>query len=47
MPRRKLATGEFKDVAHPISQEVRTKLETAIIDEYNNTEDVPAAETEE
>ena len=47
MPRRKLATGEFKDIAHPISQEVRTKLETAIIDEYNNTEDVPAPAEEE
>ena len=47
MPRRKLVTGEFKDVAHPISQEVRTKLENAIIEEYNNTEDVTTVDNEE
>lgn len=40
MPRRKLATGEFKDIAHPISQEVRTKLENAIIEAYNNADEV-------
>ncbi len=47
MPRRKLATGEFKDIAHPISQEVRTKLETAIIDEYNNADNVEETAEEE
>lgn len=44
MPRRKLATGEFKDIAHPISQEVRTKLENAIIEAYNNADEVADSE---
>ncbi|MBQ4584213.1 MAG: SpoVG family protein [Bacilli bacterium] len=39
MPRRKLATGEFKDVAHPVNQEARTQLETAILEKYNEAED--------
>ena len=38
MPRRKLATGEFKDVAHPVNQEARTQLETAILEKYNEAE---------
>ena len=44
MPRRKLATGEFKDIAHPISQEVRTKLENVIIEAYNNADEVADSE---
>jgi stage V sporulation protein G len=31
MPSRKTKTGEFKDVAHPIKQEFRKKLEDSII----------------
>ena len=35
MPSRKTATGEYKDVAHPINPETRTLFEKTIIDEYN------------
>lgn len=35
MPSRKTASGEFKDVAHPISPEFRNELQQKIIDEYN------------
>jgi len=35
MPSRKTATGEYKDVAHPISPEFRTELQNKILSEYN------------
>ena len=35
MPSRKTATGEYKDVAHPISPEFRTDLQETILREYN------------
>ena len=35
MPSRKTATGEYKDVVHPISPEFRTELQGRIVDEYN------------
>ncbi len=35
MPSRKTATGEYKDVAHPISVEFRTILQDTILNEYN------------
>lgn len=35
MPSKKTSTGEYKDVAHPISPEFRTDLQTKILDEYN------------
>lgn len=35
MPSRKTSTGEYKDVAHPISPEFRTELQDKIISEYN------------
>ena len=44
MPSRKTATGGYRDIAHPINPDVRKMLEDAIIEEYNNTEDAPAAE---
>lgn len=34
MPSRKTQEGEFKDIAHPINREMRTKLEEAILAEY-------------
>lgn len=42
MPSRKLPDGSHKDVAHPINQEFRKKLETAILAEYHKA-DVPEA----
>ena len=35
MPSRKTASGEYKDVAHPISPEFRAELQKKILDEYN------------
>lgn len=35
MPSKKTSTGEYKDVAHPISPEFRTELQRKILDEYN------------
>lgn len=35
LPSKKTATGEYKDVAHPISPEFRTELQNKILDEYN------------
>lgn len=34
MPSRKTSTGGYKDIAHPISQEVRTMFEKAVLDAY-------------
>ncbi len=42
MPSRKTATGGYRDIAHPINPDVRKMLEDAIIEEYNNTEYIPA-----
>lgn len=38
MPSRKTATGEYRDVAHPISAEARKAVEDAVFAEYNNAE---------
>ncbi len=38
MPSRKTATGGYRDIAHPINQEVRKMFEDAIIEEYNKAE---------
>ena len=35
MPSRKTASGEYKDVAHPISPDVRAELQKKVLDEYN------------
>ena len=35
MPSRKTRTGDYKDVAHPISPEFRTELQEKILAEYN------------
>jgi stage V sporulation protein G len=34
MPSRKLEDGTYKDIAHPITNEFRQKLESQILDEY-------------
>ena len=40
MPSRKTSAGGYRDIAHPINPEVRAMFEDAIIDAYNNAEDV-------
>lgn len=47
MPSRKYPDGEYRDVAHPINGDTRKVFEDAIIEEYNNTEDVATTEEEE
>lgn len=38
MPSRKRASGEYKDIAHPINQETREMIENKVIEVYNATE---------
>ncbi|GAB6392115.1 MAG: septation regulator SpoVG [Treponematales bacterium] len=38
MPSRRIPTGEYKDVAHPIVPEFREKLQRQILDKYNSGE---------
>ena len=40
MPSRKTSTGGYRDICHPISQEVRSMFEKEIVDAYENAEDV-------
>jgi len=44
MPSRKTATGDYRDIAHPINPEVRAMFEEAILDAYKNAEDVSSSE---
>ncbi len=37
MPSRKTPDGEFRDIAHPINTSAREKLQTAILDSYENS----------
>ncbi len=34
MPSRKLADGEFRDIAHPINSQTRLKIQEAVFTEY-------------
>ena len=47
MPSRKTATGDYRDIVHPISQEARDIVESAIIEEYNKEEEPATEEAEE
>jgi stage V sporulation protein G len=38
MPSRKTATGEYKDIAHPINTDVRTMFQNVILEEYQKAE---------
>ena len=44
MPSRKTATGEYRDIAHPINPEVRAMFEEAILEAYEKAEDEPSTE---
>ena len=35
MPSRKTPDGEYRDIAHPINSETLTKLQTLILEKYN------------
>ena len=34
MPSKKMGEGDFRDIAHPLTQEVRTQLRDAVLDAY-------------
>lgn len=36
MPSRKTPDGEFKDIAHPINTQTRERIQTAILNEYQD-----------
>lgn len=36
MPSRKTAEGDYRDIAHPISQEAREKVSSVILEAYEN-----------
>lgn len=38
MPSRKAADGEYKDIAHPIRSDTRTKLQEMILEKFENQE---------
>ncbi len=38
MPSRKTSSGDYRDVCHPVNQEVRKTFEEAIFTEYNKEE---------
>lgn len=40
MPSRKTQTGEFKDIAHPISSEARAELQQIILKAYEEQDDL-------
>ena len=40
MPSRKTSAGGYRDIAHPINPEVRSMFEDAILEAYENAEDV-------
>lgn len=52
MPSKKRKDGQFKDVAHPLNQETRAEIETAVFDAYekevrsmgDNLDDLPKDE---
>ena len=39
MPSKKTPNGEFKDIAHPINKETREKIQQAILEAYENSDD--------
>lgn len=39
MPSRKMGEGDFRDIAHPINSETRTRLQESIFSEYEKVKD--------
>ena len=37
MPSRRVSSGEYRDIAHPINTETRNQLEQIILDKYKET----------
>ena len=35
MPSRKLPSGDFRDICHPINTDTRTRIQQAVLDQFN------------
>ncbi|WP_066500725.1 septation regulator SpoVG [Abyssisolibacter fermentans] len=44
MPSRKMVDGEFRDIAHPINSETRSKIQEAVFTEYQKEVEVECVE---
>jgi len=42
MPSKKRKDGTFKDIAHPLNNEFRSKIETAVLDAYEHEKGAPS-----
>ena len=47
MPSRKMSEGDFRDIAHPLVSETRTKIRDAIFEEYEKVLAQKSAEADE
>ena len=47
MPSKKRKDGTFRDIAHPLNSETRTKMEGTILDKYSTIMSDPAQPSEE
>lgn len=47
MPSRKLPNGTFRDVAHPLNQEMRDAIQTAVLEEFDRAAGESKADTKE
>lgn len=46
MPSRRTADGEYRDIAHPINSETRERLQSIILEKYQQAEDAAQSEAE-
>lgn len=44
MPSKRTPDGEFRDIAHPINSDMRTKIQQAVLTAYENAEETTAEE---
>ena len=47
MPSRRIAPGEYRDIAHPLDSNMRSRIQTAVLSAYEKALAEGAAETEE
>lgn len=46
MPSRKATDGEYRDIAHPINSATRERIQTIILEKYQETMETEAAQAE-
>ena len=46
MPSRKAADGEYRDIAHPINSDTREKIQTIVLNKFEEVMEAEAEETE-